>query len=391
MSLTAVVYLADAASRQWALSRVAGRSVLLRALMTAVRAGAREIGLPRSLAEESLLSEIRRDPRLAGVVFRLEERTPGADPLLLVPAHGVADPASVRKLLEVGQRGLTAALDESKGNLAPLMVIGGEQVQMLRERLVTGAPIGEELESQVRSGRMTLVAGGGYFVPVTDEASRRQAEAALYGSLGTETDSRVDRLINRQCSQLLTRLLVRLPVTPNQITLVSLALGLAAAWQFWYATPRSALLGLLFYLMEVVADHCDGDIARLTFQESQLGRWLDVSVDTASNVLLVLGMAATASAVGGQAMLLAGVLAAFGILMSAVFANFFPPRPNRLRRLGHVLRAIGNRDMFYLVLVCFILLLWKAQWLLPHLLGLLAVGSQVYWLSCLAQRRLASR
>lgn len=389
MSLTSVIYLPDAASRQWALCPVAGRSVLLRMLMTAARTGVREIGLPRVLADESVLSRIDREPRLAPIVFSLERHALRSGPLLLLPAHGVVDLGSLRKLVEAGEAGGAAALEESKGSPAPVLVIAAQQAQVLKEKLVAGVPIGEELEGQVRSGRITLVAGGGYFVAVTDSGSRREAEALLYRSLGTEADSRVDRLINRPCSRLLTRLLVHLPVTPNQVSLVGLALGLAAAWQFWYATPQSALLGLLFYLTEMVADHSDGALARLTFRESHLGRWLDVSVDTVSNMLLVLGMAATAGAVSGQPMVLAGALAAFGIVMSALVANFFPPRPNR--GLGRVLRGIGNRDLFYLVLASFIFFLWKVQWLLPYLVGLLAVGSQAYWLTCLVQRKLAGR
>ncbi len=387
----AVIYLSEAASREWALCSVAGRSVLLRLLMTAAIAGFREIGLPRILADESILSELRRHPRVAPALFTVDDRALGGDPLLLLPAHAVVDPGSLRKLREAGQSGVAVALEESKGSPAPVLMMAGEQAHSLRDQLVTGAPLGEELESQVRSGRLTLVAGGGYFIPVTDPASRREAETALYRSLGTEADSLVDRLINRRCSRPLTRLLVHLPVTPNLVSLSSLALGLAAAWQFWSATPRSALRGLLCYLMAVIADHSDGEIARLTFQESPLGRALDVFVDTLTHVLLVLGMAGTASGVGGQLMFLAGVLAAFGIIMSALVANRVLFRTERPRRVGRMLVRLGNRDPFYLVLICFMVLLWKAEWALPYLIGLLALGSQAYWLTCMANWKLASR
>ncbi len=391
MSPVAVIYLSDAASLEWARRPLAGRSVLLRMILTAARAGVKEIGLPRILADNSLLSQIPRHSRLALSVFSLEDRAFGSDPLLLLPAHGVVDPVSLRKLHEAGQQGIEAALEESKGSPAPVVVMAGEQARLLRDRLVAGAPIGEELESQVRSGRLRLFPGGGYFVPVTDAGSRREAEAVLYRSLGTEADSFVDRLINRRCSRLLTRFLVRLPVTPNVVTLLSLACGLTAAWQFWSATPGSALLGLLFFMLGVVADHSDGDIARLTFQESTLGRWLDLSVDTLTHALLVVSMAATASAIGGPLMFLAGAIAATGIIMSALFANLLLPRMERTRRLGGVLLRLGNRDPFYLALLCFILLLWKAQWALPYLIGLLAVGSQAYWLSCLVERKSVGR
>jgi len=270
------------------------------------------------------------------------------------------------------------------------MVMSGTDAQLFRDRLVAGAPIAEELELRLRSDRVSLIAGGGYFVPVTDSGSRREAEAALYRSLGTEADSLMDRLINRRCSRWLTRLLVRFPVTPNLVSLVSLALGLAAAWQFWSATPASALLGLLCYLTGVVVDHADGEIARLTFQESALGRWLDLSADTVTHALLVLGIAVTASRIGGTLMLAGGALAACGIFMSALFANLILPRMRPPERLGRALVRLGNRDPFYLVLISFILLLWKAPWALTYLVGVLALGSQAYWLTCLARwKRLA--
>ncbi|MBI4610492.1 MAG: CDP-alcohol phosphatidyltransferase family protein [Candidatus Rokubacteria bacterium] len=390
MSLAAVIYLPDAASRQWVSCAVAGRSVLLRLLLTAVHVGVGEIGLPRGLADESLVSQIRRHPRLSAAVFALEDRALGSGAVLLLPAHTVMDAGSLRKLRDAAQRGITAALEESKGSPAPVMVMSGTDAQLFRDRLVAGAPIAEELELRLRSDRVSLIAGGGYFVPVTDSGSRREAEAALYRSLGTEADSLMDRLINRRCSRWLTRLLVRFPVTPNLVSLVSLALGLAAAWQFWSATPASALLGLLCYLTGVVVDHADGEIARLTFQESALGRWLDLSADTVTHALLVLGIAVTASRIGGTLMLAGGALAACGIFMSALFANLILPRMRPPERLGRALVRLGNRDPFYLVLISFILLLWKAPWALTYLVGVLALGSQAYWLTCLARwKRLA--
>jgi phosphatidylglycerophosphate synthase len=199
-------------------------------------------------------------------------------------------------------------------------------------------------------------------------------------------DGLLDRVIHRRCSRLLIPFLLRLRVTPNVVTLASLALGLASAWQFWHATPPSALLGLFFYVMQAVADHCDGDLARLTFRESALGHWLDVSADTVSNTLIVLGMSLTAGSVGGRGMFLVGVAAAIGILMSSLFANFFLPRTDRGGRVKRAILRLGNRDPFYAVLIGFILLLWTADWLLPQLIWLLAIGSQAYWLTCLAQR-----
>jgi phosphatidylglycerophosphate synthase len=178
-------------------------------------------------------------------------------------------------------------------------------------------------------------------------------------------------------------------VTPNQISFTSLVLGLAGAWGFWWATPTSALFGLILYMLAVVADHSDGEIARLTFQESAFGEWLDFSIDTLIHAVLVLGMGLTARPVGGSLAVAAGGVAAFGVLMSAFFARLLSRETNQAERLGSLLRALGNRDLFYLVLVAFIGSLWMAPQLLPFLVAVLAVGSQFYWLACLIRRGMA--
>lgn len=232
---------------------------------------------------------------------------------------------------------------------------------------------------------MTLVAGAGFLVPVLDEVSRGAAEATLFRSLGIRADSRVDRLINRRCSLRLTRFLIRFPVTPNQVSLLSLGLGLAAAWMLWAATPASALAGLVLYLLAVVADHSDGEVARLTFQESAFGEWMDFTIDTVIHALLVLAMGVTASRVAGTVMALAGAAAAFGVILSALFARLLPEAPGREERLSTLLKGLGTRDLFYPVLLAFILSLWQAPAALPFLVGVLALGSQAYWLTCLAR------
>ena len=46
---------------------------------------------------------------------------------------------------------------------------------------------------------------------------------------------------------------------------------------------------------------------------------------------------------------------------------------------------------FYVVLVAFLLGLWFAPQVLPILVGLLAVGSQGFWLTCLGRRWVTRR
>ncbi|MBI4588364.1 MAG: CDP-alcohol phosphatidyltransferase family protein [Candidatus Rokubacteria bacterium] len=397
MTDRAVVYLPDPTSRAAAAAQVAGRAMLLRTLMTAERAGVCQIALPALFRDQTIQAMIDAHSGLRTSVVWLDRlgtdaaRTWSGGRLLLLPPNVLLDPLSLRRLLEGRDPGGGIALEESKGSPWPILLAPPALSASLWERLVEGAALGEDLETELRQGRMTLVAGAGFFLPVLDEASRNEAEATLYRSLGIRADSRVDQLINRRCSRWLTRLLIRFPVTPNQVTLLSLAFGLAAAWMLWSATPASALVGLILYMLAVVVDHSDGEVARLTFQESAFGEWLDFSIDTVVHALLVLSMGVTASRVGGRVMLFAGVCTAFGVILSALFARLLPEAPGREERLSTLLKGLGTRDLFYVVLLAFILSLWQAPKALPILVGLLAVGSQGYWLTCLARRWVTRR
>lgn len=202
-------------------------------------------------------------------------------------------------------------------------------------------------------------------------------------------DGLTDTFVHRPCAGPLVRLLVRLPVTPNAVTLTGLVLGVIAASQFWYATPHSAVLGLLFYFLQAVVDHADGEVARRTGQVSRFGAWLDVSVDTGTDVLIFVGMALTASPRNGPFPLVLAILVGSGILLCSLFTNFFPPPAGR--RVTRATLRLANRDPIYVVLVAFLLLLWKAERLLPLFLWVLVIGAHVYWLVHLIQRTTSSR
>jgi hypothetical protein len=199
-------------------------------------------------------------------------------------------------------------------------------------------------------------------------------------------DGLLDRAVHRPLASLLVKVLLRLPVSPNMVTLGGLIVGLIGARQFWHASPRSALAGIGAYLLASVADHADGQLARLTGRVSAVGRWLDVFADTVIQIAVVLGMAETARPRGGDVMLLVGAAAACGLALSALCVNFLPPCTSDPGHAASLLRGLANRDPFYCVLLAFFFLLWADPRRLPDLLWILAVGSQAYWLAFLLAR-----
>jgi phosphatidylglycerophosphate synthase len=214
------------------------------------------------------------------------------------------------------------------------------------------------------------------------------AEAPLAASVGSPIDTRLDTIFHRRLARPLTRLALTLGLTANQVSLASLLVGLIAVWSFWHATPWSALAGLVLYAAAVVLDHSDGEVARLTHSESRLGEWLDVTSDTVIHALLVLAMGVTAQARAGRAGIGLGVLAASGVVVSAMIAKTSPR--STTGGVGGFLDALGNRDGFYAMLLLFLAALTFAPAMLTILMIIVTAGSHAYWLTRLAYRLLAS-
>jgi len=224
---------------------------------------------------------------------------------------------------------------------------------------------------------------------VRDAADLSEAERLLYAGLGTDNDTGVDQYLHRRCSRWITRVLVRTPATPNQVSALSLTIGLVAVWCFWHATPPSAAVGVLCYALACIVDHSDGELARLTFQESRFGAHLDWAIDTIIHAGLVLAMAVSADA--GAVGLAIGVVGASGVALSALFARYLPREIAVGETVGGALKNMGNRDLFYALLLVFVLLRAAFPAALPVLALVVAMGSQSYWVACVGRIRRGRR
>jgi len=122
---------------------------------------------------------------------------------------------------------------------------------------------------------------------VTDAASRKRVETAVFAELMRGDLGFVARYLNKPISFLITRhLLCRLPVTPNQVTLGAALVGLLGA--LFIASGDGAYMIVGFFLAHVqsILDGCDGELARVRFQQSALGEWLDTLVDDGLNIVI---------------------------------------------------------------------------------------------------------
>ncbi|MFM8192355.1 MAG: CDP-alcohol phosphatidyltransferase family protein [Actinomycetota bacterium] len=102
----------------------------------------------------------------------------------------------------------------------------------------------------------------------------------------------------RKFSKLLTWLAVRIGATPNQVTLISFAIGLYSAYCFAQGTFWQIFLGAILLQVSIVVDCVDGELARYTRKFSQLGAWLDAVTDRVKEYIVFLGLAVGAEREG---------------------------------------------------------------------------------------------
>lgn len=152
-------------------------------------------------------------------------------------------------------------------------------------------------------------------IELVDEAARARAEWTLIRGSNKSFEGPVDALINWRFSMRLTRLLARrsLAVTPNHVTICAILLGITAS----VLASRGGYLALALagVMLEVnsILDSVDGELARLRYQFSKLGQWLDnLSDDIVDNLFI----AAVGTALGGVWQWLGLAAAAGRVLVS---------------------------------------------------------------------------
>lgn len=91
----------------------------------------------------------------------------------------------------------------------------------------------------------------------------------------SDTEEWLDILFYRRVGYLVALMAGRLRVSPNQITVVSILLGVASGPLFFVQEIRTNLIGAALLVLANVLDSADGQLARMTGRMSRLGRWLD--------------------------------------------------------------------------------------------------------------------
>jgi hypothetical protein len=106
-----------------------------------------------------------------------------------------------------------------------------------------------------------------------------EVHAARLRRAGKAEDAFVATFLSRPLARRLTPVALRLGLTPNQVTVLSVVVGLAAAAMFAVGRPWALVTGAALLQLSLVVDCVDGDVARYRRMFSPVGAWLDASTD----------------------------------------------------------------------------------------------------------------
>jgi 1L-myo-inositol 1-phosphate cytidylyltransferase / CDP-L-myo-inositol myo-inositolphosphotransferase len=201
-------------------------------------------------------------------------------------------------------------------------------------------------------------------IAVAAAADLPLAERHLLRGLIKDEEGFMSRHFDRAISLAVTRRLAGARITPNQMTLVAVGIGLLGAPFFLSTRASVQVIGGILFLLHSILDGCDGELARLRFQESRYGGVLDFWGDNVVHMAVFgcmgLGLWRTT---GRPWTLWCGVSAVVFTALSAGFVyrrTMMEPKEGPLytsvatkaeTTLSRIADAVSRRDFIYLILI----------------------------------------
>lgn len=380
------------------LTRVAGLTVIERALLSARAAGVTDFVLvlgPLTGRVAALLAStpgLRRD---VTITYADEVGdAPGADPVVLLEADRFFDPRILAGMLAADMRGsLMVAVDhdaapagtrvrEEGGTVLAMGtdVAGANAVDIgayrctpgfLRDLRETGT-IADAAALAVRRGDATAFDIGGidayatelrktvppWWAAVHDARDVARARKILIENASKGASDVIARYLHKPIENLIVLRIADLPITPNQLTVAVnvLAYLVTALFALGLYLPASILTFVVG-----VADGLDGKLARVTGRTSRLGS-LEHSFDVLFEFswLLALGGSVTFRTGDRVPLLLAGVAIVLIAFYRHVYDTFRKAAGRSLDDSGpfeRVFRRVaGRRNLFNVPILLFVLL-----------------------------------
>lgn len=143
-----------------------------------------------------------------------------------------------------------------------------------------------------------------------------------------EVEEYIDLIFYRPLAFLLVKLIYNSRITPDHLTLAAIMMGLTGGFFYAFGSQLTCFLGAFFYLLFVILDCSDGQLARLKKNGSSIGRLLDGIADYIVVTAIYIGIAIGYSHKNGEPsfMLILLILSGVSIIIQEVLVDFYRTR-----------------------------------------------------------------
>ena len=354
-----------------ALAVVGGLPLAVRAVLTLREMGVSEVGVAAGAQHAAVTAALGR----RGISAAAEPSTGAAPaaPTLIVAGDVLFEGTVLEPLLAPMEPGRVMILRTSGSQPRPIWAVRcfGPLVSMLVNELRSGTPtLDEAWKAKGTQDAVPILPGEGLCMPLDADHTADMLTDGLLLAQARKTatiDGYLAALLDRHLSRFLTHQLLGSPVTPNQITVVSIVVGLAGALGLATVSYAARLAGVLGLLASSVLDGVDGELARARREQSPLGARLDLAGDYIVNFAVFVGLGI---GLGRQGLSRHGLWAALVLLLGVVAAmltmhallnrpalrssdDLHGPREGgglAATPVATVIQKIGGRDYTYLLL-----------------------------------------
>lgn len=271
---------------------LAGVSLALRTVLTLQKEGCTRIVLVVPEDRPEIGIAVVRDPRLRVEIelvpsTRVSELLQAVTEPFVLGRHDVVLDPGIYKALRVADRGGAEVLVARRDGEAVGVFAGTPK--LLEAHAARSLP--ELLDLVLKDGgAATLDAGARWSTRVDTEEGRKRAFFELFEACRKPVDGLVARHINRHISIFISKRIVHTPLTPNMMSAFTFLLGLAGAYSVSLGGYYPVVLGAFLFQWNSILDGVDGELARVRFQHSRLGQWIDTASDDLSNIAFYIGL-----------------------------------------------------------------------------------------------------
>jgi phosphatidylglycerophosphate synthase len=143
-----------------------------------------------------------------------------------------------------------------------------------------------------------------------------------------EVEEAIDLFFYRPLAFLLVKSIYKTRITPDQLTLGAIVLGLTGGFFYAFGLRQTSTIGALFYILFVILDCSDGQLARLKKNGTKIGRLLDGIADYIVVAAIYVGLAIGYTEKGDQpgTMLILLAISGVSITIQSLLVDYYRTR-----------------------------------------------------------------